>query len=254
MTKNLSYLGKKYITKDGYKIVVVDYINYHNAIVEFPNGYRRTAHMNAVKHGRVPTPYHPTVYGVGFLGEGDYPKSIDGKHSPAYIKWHSMMARCYSKTTKKTHPTYKDCTVCEEWHNFQNFAKWYEENYYEIDNETMCLDKDILIKGNKVYSPQTCVFVPNDINVLFIKKHNHRGEYPMGVSYHKNDKKYCSRCSNPLLKETVTIGRFETPDLAFSHYKEYKESLIKEVANIYKEKIPHNLYVAMYRYEVDIED
>lgn len=80
-----------------------------------------------------------------------------------------MLERCYSARYQERKPTYKGCSVCDEWLNYQNFAKWYDDNYYEIKGEIMCLDKDILVKGNKIYSPENCVFVPNYINVLFAR-------------------------------------------------------------------------------------
>lgn len=97
----------------------------------------------------------PSVYGIGFMGEGRYKASINYKTTRQYETWKSMMRRCYSSVSLKARPTYRDCTVCDEWHNFQNFAKWFDNNYikgYE-------LDKDIKVNGNKTYSPCTCMFV-----------------------------------------------------------------------------------------------
>lgn len=162
-----------------------------------------------------------------------------------------MLKRCYDKNWKQKHPTYKDCTVCDEWHNFQNFAQWYEENYYEIPGEIMQLDKDILIKGNKVYSPDTCCFVPGDINSLFIKSDEIRGNLPIGVTKEKD--KYMAQCQNTLGYKR-RIGLFNTPEEAFDAYKKRKEKIIKEIANKYKEYIPDKLYKAMYNYEVEWED
>ena len=71
-----------------------------------------------------------------------------------------ILERGYSKLWKEKHPTYENVYVCEEWHNFQNFAKWYYNNYYSINEERMEIDKDILYKNNKVYSPDTCIIVP----------------------------------------------------------------------------------------------
>ena len=115
----------------------------------------------------------------------------------------------------------------------------------------MCLDKDILVKGNKIYSPETCCFVPNEINVLFTKKEKDRGEYPIGVSIISN--KYVARCGVGNSKNK-TIGSFKTPKEAFQAYKQYKEQYIKKVADKYKCQIPNNLYKAMYSYQVEITD
>ena len=170
----------------------------------------------------------------------------------------SMLKRCYDEEYHKKEPTYIDCEVCEEWLNYQNFAKWFYKNYYEISNEKMCLDKDILIKGNKIYSPQTCIFVPNRINNLFVKSNNTRGEYPIGISYHKR------KSGNDCLRVDITLTNgkrkllglfsFNEIEKAFIYYKTEKEKIIKQVADEYKDLIPIELYDAMYKYEVEITD
>jgi hypothetical protein len=129
------------------------------------------------------------LHGVGYLGKGEYKSFENGKNTRQYMIWYSMINRCYNEKYHKKLPTYKDCTVSEEWHNFQNFASWYDQNYYEVNGEKMALDKDILIKGNKVYSSETCIFVPQFINSLFTKCNAIRGEFPIGVSWHKHNKK-----------------------------------------------------------------
>ena len=170
-----------------------------------------------------------------------------------------MIKRCYDEKTIKKHLTYKDCSVCDEWHNFQNFAKWCEENYYEskFKNEPMQLDKDILQKGNKIYSPETCIFVPRRINSLFIKSDKARGDCPIGVTFRKDNGKYRSYCNVQYKEEPrkqIQLGQFNTPEEAFYAYKQFKENYIKEVADLYRPYIPEKLYNAMYRYEVEIDD
>ena len=118
----------------------------------------------------------------------------------------------------------------------------------------MQLDKDILYKGNKVYSPKTCVFVPQRINKLFTKNDKSRGEYPIGLSYDRSRNKIAVQCNDGV--SVKKIGRFNTDQIqeAFQLYKEYKERVIKKVADEYKSYIPKKLYDAMYRYEVEIDD
>ena len=121
----------------------------------------------------------------------------------------------------------------------------------------MQLDKDILKKGNKVYSPETCIFVPRRINSLFIKSDKARGRYPIGVTLRKDNGKYRSQCDVQYEEEPrkqIQLGQFDTPEEAFYAYKQFKENYIKEVADIYKPYIPEKLYEAMYRYEVEIDD
>jgi hypothetical protein len=110
----------------------------------------------------------------------------------------------------------------------------------------MAIDKDILIKGNKIYSPETCIFVSRKINSLFVKCNKSRGQSPIGVC--KHGKKYYVRCSS------MGIGSFKTIEEAFNAYKQYKEDYIKQVADEYKNKIPKKLYDALYKYEVEITD
>ena len=120
----------------------------------------------------------------------------------------------------------------------------------------MCLAKDILVKGNKEYAPDKCIFVPERINILFIKRDNDRGEYPIGVTYHRDRGKYEARCSIKTKNgnKQKYLGSYNTPEEAFLAYKEFKEAYIKQVADEYKERIPNRLYEALYKYEVEITD
>lgn len=215
------------------------------------------ARYDDFQNGQIKCPYEPRLYGVGYIGEGRYKTKENGKHTKCYNTWNGMLERCYSNTIIERRPTYQGCTVCEEWHNFQNFAKWYEDNYYEVENEKMCLDKDILYKNNKIYSPSTCVFTPNRINVLFTKSDKARSGCLIGVTWHKRDKIYEARMSyinNKCKKDNIYLGRYSTQEEAFQVYKKAKENYIKKVADEYRYMIPIELYKAMYRYEVEIKD
>ena len=181
----------------------------------------------------------------------------NGKQMKYYETWKGMLRRCYSNKYHKKEPTYKNCEVYEEWLLFSNFKKWYDENYYQIDNDLMCLDKDILHKGNKIYNPNDCVFVNRIINNLFTKSNNIRGELPIGVRKSSNGK-YISQLSYYNFKKgkknKKTLGKYITIWEAFQVYKKAKEENIKRVADYYKDKIPLKLYEAMYRYDVEIDD
>ena len=162
-----------------------------------------------------------------------------------------MLKRCYDPYYLNKRPTYRDCVVCKEWHNFQNFAKWYEENYYEVSGERMELDKDILIKNCKIYSPQTCIFVPNKINILFAKGDTKK-TLPTGVFPNKS--RFQARCRiydyEDNKSKDIYLGNFATPEEAFLIYKNFKEIHIKEIADMYKKIIPIKLYEAMYKYKI----
>ena len=192
------------------------------------------------------------VYNMGYLGLEKCKEN--GVHIKSYEVWHEMLKRCYSKNLHKKRPTYIGCTTYEEWLCYDNFKKWYDENFYQIGNETMCLDKDILIKGNKIYSPETCIFVPQNINVLFTKTNAKRGKYPIGVYYKKGNKSYVAQLQDNIRNKNIHLGYFKSELKAFNVYKIAKEKYIKEIADMYKYKIPEKLYNAMYKYQVEITD
>lgn len=252
---NLDRLGEENINTHGSKIIVSRYKNSSDVDVYFPEynwTFKNTTYSN-FKRGTIKCPYEPRVYGVGYLGEGEYRISRNNKVLNCSQIWISMLSRCYGKRYLVRQPSYKNCTVCEEWHNFQNFAKWFDDNYYKVDDERMCLDKDIINKGNKTYSPKNCVFVPQSINNLFVKREASRGEYPIGVSYNKTNGKFQARCNNAY-KKGVELGDYDNQIDAFNEYKRFKELTIKKVADLYKDLIPKKLYDAMYKYEVEITD
>lgn len=250
--------GEINMSNEGYEMKIVEYNNANDIIVEFQDKYKTKVHTQYVnfKKGVAKNPYHPSVYNVGYLGVGKYSRKT---HFEIYKCWKSMLQRCYDPYDLNKHPTYIDCCVCKEWLNFQTFARWYEENIYNCNNEVMCLDKDILNKNNKIYSPKTCIFVPHRINILFIKSDKTRGEYPIGVSYYKNYNKLIVKCN--ILDENGKsnkkyLGYFplDKPFQAFVVYKQFKEKYIKQVADEYKELISEKLYKAMIEYEVEIND
>lgn len=250
INNRVNKLGEINYNSCGDKMEIIKYIDTLNVIIKFENDYKTKVTYYQFKNGQIKNPYQKSVYGIGYLGEGDYKTKVNGKKTRQYIKWFFMFNRCYTSSQSK-YPTYINCTVCDEWHNFQVFAKWYDENYYEVNNEVMELDKDILIKGNKIYSPETCVFVPNNVNNLFTKHDSKRGDYPIGVYYMKDRNKYRAQCSK---EGEQYLGDYNTPEEAFNQYKITKESYIKELAERYKDKIPKKLYDALIKYEVSIND
>lgn len=116
-----------------------------------------------LKSGNVSDNFKKTVCGIGYLGDGDYKSSINGETTPAYQCWRGMLRRCYHERRLDFAPTYADCTVADEWHNFQNFAAWYEEHYPK-DGGKYDIDKDIKVPGNRVYSADACMFVTRKEN------------------------------------------------------------------------------------------
>ena len=250
--------GEETYNNFGSKMIIKEYKDGKDMDVYFPEYNWTINHVQYgnFKKGNIKCPYESRTYGVGYLGEGKYKTRENGKQTKCYDTWNNMLERCYEPKFQERQPTYKECEVCEEWHNFQIFAEWFEDNYYEIPGEVMCLDKDILIKGNKIYSPETCVFVPEKINLLFIKSDNSRGNDPIG-SHQLPSGNYRVRCSNGYGKY-INLGTYSTPQEAFRVYKQYKEKVIKEVIDSYEGKIPEPHYSrlreAMYNYKVEIDD
>lgn len=259
MVAKIDRTEEKNINNFGSEMVIVEYRTNKDIDVYFPE-YDCTVKNREYKHfknGKIKCPYERTLYEIGYIGEGKYKTTENGKNTRIYKTWKNMLRRCYSEKEHKRSPTYIDCTVCEEWHNFQNFAEWYENNYYEIEGERMELDKDILVKHNKIYSPETCVFVTEKINTLFTKRQNDRGESAIGTFRLENEKYrvYCNLI-NPKTGESKQeyLRICETQEKAFEVYKYYKEKNIKQIADYYKEQIPINLYNALCEYEVEITD
>ena len=247
----MNKVGMTINNKVGSTMRCIKYRGCNDIDVYFPEYNWTAEHVqySKFKQGSIKCPYEPRVCGVGYLGEGIYEPSENGIQTNAYKTWYRMFRRCYDTKYHEKEPSYIDCEVCEEWHNFQNFAEWYEQNYYEIPGEQMALDKDILVKGNKIYSPQTCIFVSKNINTIFTKRESKRGLYPIGVCYNKRVGKYESLC-NIRKSHQKHIGYYSTPEEAFQAYKECKENYIKQVADQYIDLIPLELYQAMINYEV----
>lgn len=259
--------GEESINSFGSKIIIKNYRSARSIDIYFPE-YNYTVtnrEYQEFKKGMVKCPYEKRLCGIGYIGDGKYKsKGNDGKKTKAYNEWSNIISRCYDPycINDDRRLSYVDCFVCEEWHCFQNFAEWFYKNYYEIEGQKMCVDKDILIKGNKIYSPNTCMFVPERINTLFIKATRSRGKYPIGV-YEFLDKRngnkklrvQCNILKNGKNKRKY-LGDFpiDKPFQAFTTYKNFKENYIKQVADEYKKLIPQKLYEAMYNYEVEIND
>jgi hypothetical protein len=167
------------------------------------------------------------IYGVG-INDADYctNPTVSGKRviCKYYQTWYSMLQRCYSSKSQAKRPTYIGCAVCEEWLTFSNFKKWMETQ----DWEGKCLDKDILVQGNKVYSPETCIFVTDAINLLFIKSDAARGEYKLGVSFKKENGKYQAQCK--MNSKVKHLGYYLTEEEAYQVYKIFKQAHIRTLA------------------------
>lgn len=249
-------IGKEIANNQGELMKIIGYVNCMNIVVMFKDtGKTVNTTYQHFKLGDVTDEYYPSFKGNKVRGCIGHTKTKDSDHKykRSYKVWSGILKRCCNENSPhlaELYPSYDGCTVCDEWLCYENFEKWYNENYYEVDDETMHVDKDILVKGNRVYGPDTCIFVPQRINALFrSKRRDKKSSYPIGVSY---DHGYFVATARKDGVKTVTYHK--TVDDAFYSYKTMKEDIIKQVADEYKDKIPQKLYNAMYAYEVEITD
>lgn len=236
-------VGDIFITNQGCKIKVIEYKTYDKVIAEFLDSkkHRVTTTVKNLKSGGIKNPYHPCVLGVGFIGVGNFVSKTNNKHTPEYAAWRSMMQRCYSDKFHEKQPTYKNCAVCDEWHNFQVFAEWYTNHeFYGLGYQ---LDKDLLIDGNKVYSPDTCMLVPKDINVLFTDRAAVRGDYPIGVVFHIRNKTYLA--SLEVNGKRKHLGTFRNVNDASNAYQKAKKEYVKQKALEWQDRIDERLFNAL---------
>lgn len=171
------------------------------------------------------------VYGVG-VNDADYVVQpiVNGKQvmCPFYQTWVDMLKRCYIEKFQVNNPTYIGCSVYEEWLTFSNFKSWMEQQ----DWEGKQLDKDLLVKGNKVYSPETCVYVDSAVNNFIIDRGAARGECPIGVRFHKRYGKFYAHCRNPFTKKLEHLGCFDCPNQAHIAWQSRKHELACQFADL----------------------
>ena len=246
-------LGKEFQTKRNGKCFIIDYKSYNNVLVKFyepPCEVR--CRMGALKSGNISNPLYPSVCDKGFIGVGEY----SSKDTRVYSLWKRMLARAYSDKYHAKYSTYKDVTVCKEWLNFQNFAEWcYDQKFFSAKDEkgnSYHLDKDVLVKGNKIYSPKFCRFVPSEVNTILLKRGKSRGVCLIGVCEQKQNGGYLANVKHS--GRNVHLGSFNTEIGAFQAYKKAKESYIKEVSEIWKDRIDDVVYQALLEYQVEISD
>lgn len=238
-------IGKTFKTNNSGKCVVVDYINYENVTIEFiDTGYKTKTRMDNLIRGKVKDYLYPSVYNQGILGVDFCNDEVKTKQ---FMLWKNMLKRCYSEVSLKESPTYHNCKVSDNFVEYPYFKEWCNKQI-GFDQKGWELDKDILIKGNKIYSEETCCFVPKEINLAFVKKEKSRGDYLIGVDFHKARKQYRARCG------TKHLGWFSTELEAFNVYKHTKEAYIKELANKWKDQIDPRIYEALMNYQVEITD
>ncbi len=248
--KKAEYEGSVFKTNNYGDVEVVEYINSSFVKIRFINtNHVKEEHLSSVRSGYVRDDSIPSTCSFGYVDiEG---ASIGRNMIKEYQLWNNMINRCYNEKGLSRNPTYKDCHVSEEWRYLSNFKEWCHTQI-GFDQDGWHLDKDILVKGNKVYSEDTCCFVPPEINNLFTKADRIRGKYPIGVYEDKQAGKFKVRIS--VEGKQKHVGRYYCEKEAFYAYKVAKEQYIKEVANKWKGQIDVRVYEALINWEVNIDD
>lgn len=234
------YLGKVFKTNNWGDVVVIEVLERSYCLVKF------------LKTGNLMEVANKCLLNGKIKDNGTTCRKTTAQtNTKEYRTWKAMLARCYNENTQNKCPTYKDCTVSENFKVYSYFYGWCEKQV-GFEEDGWCLDKDILVKGNKVYSEDTCCFVPNEINCLITTAKAIRGELPIGVYYEKDTGKFKVRIS--VGSKQKHVGRYRCKVKAFEAYKEAKEQQIKVVAEKWKHLIDVRVYEALINYKVEITD
>lgn len=246
----LKYEGNIFETKDGKQFIITEYVNKDEVYVKFlATGFETKTIASCVRKREIKDPMSPTVLGVGITGLCNIREN--GNLIPEYVYWRSMLQRiCYGKY-KDDRLSYKGCSVSDNFRYFPNFKEWCTKQV-GFGNKGWHLDKDILIKGNKEYSPETCCFVPPEVNTLILNRKASRGDNPIGVHFNKTQNKYQANCQ--VNGKLAFLGYYKTSEEAFNAYKKAKEAYIKEVAEEWRDSIDPRVYEALTNWTIEITD
>ena len=250
-------VGKVCKSKSSGDFKVLKYNDARNVEIQFlKTGFKTSVQLINIKSGNVKDHYSPSVCGVGILGT-KYPSKVNDVKTKEYELWTHMLQRCYSDTnvcdtSKKRNPTYTGCEVSENFKYYEYFYEWCNKQI-GFGVEGWQLDKDLLVKGNKVYSEGSCVFIPKEINQLLTKRTASRGECLIGVYWNKRANAFKAQVGKNKGGREY-LGYFKTELEAFNAYKKAKESFVKEQANEWKGEIDPRAYEALMKYTVEITD
>ncbi|HFD2052108.1 MAG: hypothetical protein KHZ90_09675 [Veillonella parvula] len=233
-----SKIGERKINSSGQEMIITKYNGCNDVDVLFPkyNEEVKGVQYTHFKEGVLKSVFAPNVYGVGFLGTRE---KIDSR---IWKTWSGMLERCYTNKYKR----YIDCEVCKEWHNYSNFAKWYKENYYTIEDEIVELDKDVLRGSKKLYSPKTCVFIPRKINT-FIATNTSRKTNGLPTGVYKRGNKIISIAN---FGDKRIERRFDNIIEASKWYIDKKTEYYNKIVDSYLGIIPNSIYKILKEYKI----
>lgn len=244
------HVGDIFTTNNFGLIKVIKYESIRKVTVVFLNtGYITTVSNSQVFEGRVKDWSIPSLYGVGIMDIKN--ENRKNSMSKEYKLWSGMIRRCYDEVQLLKKPSYQGCEVSDTFKTFSNFKNWCNKQV-GFNIKGFALDKDLLVKGNKVYSEDTCCFIPIEINSLLCNNKKVRGIYPIGVVKSKCAKKFQWKVK---LGELGSLcGSEDTPEKAFLRYKSEKEKYMKYLANKWKDEIDPIAYEALMNWKIEITD
>lgn len=241
-------IGEAFNTNEGGQIRVLEIVNAKTVKIQHLDEYGHITYAAAsdIVRGNMKNPYRASVYGMGFIGVGPHTTYVDRKPSKVYKTWTAMLQRCYDVNLHQRLPRYVNCTVSNEWLNFQNFATWYINHpYYSLGYE---LDKDVLVPGNTIYSANTCLMLPHALNSLtHINVSTNTGN-PIGVTYDSRSKRWIAQLYE--YNNRVYIGSYLTSEEASLAYQSRKLNYVKQLAEEWKDKIEPRAYNALLNWSI----
>lgn len=254
LANKVKYESAVFPTHSYGEVIVLNYINNRKITVQFLDTLTTVdVRLVDLQRGQIKDHAKPSVCGVGIY---DVNRNISETKTREYSLWVGVLKRCYANISREYDTSYLDCSVSDTFKYYSRFKKWCSQqagfHYKDSLGKPFQLDKDILVKGNKVYSEYTCCFVPQEINLSLINCKSVRGIFPVGVHQNKRNGKY--RAAYSTKEGKVNLGQYDTPELAFQAYKQAKEDYIKALANKWKDQIDQHTYEALMNWEIEITD
>lgn len=247
MNKDKVLVGQVRNTNEGGSFTVIEFHSATNVIIRHNDEHGHIAKVSSdqVRNGNIRNPFYPTLYGVAYMGVGKHKAKIKGKNVQHYSVWTGAVCRCYCPVRLAKRPSYNGCTLSKEFLCYQNFAEWYTTHEsYSLGYE---LDKDLLVKGNKIYSAETCTMLPRELNLAIKDKVCKNSDLPIGVLRNKNGG-YTAGLKIRL--KDNHLRTFKTSEEASAAYVVAKEAYVKELALEYKDQIEPRAFEALMNWTV----
>lgn len=245
------YLGKVFPSNNYGDVEVIEVLEGSKLKVKFLNtGNIRVYDTVSVTRKEMRDVEAFPVYTTGIQDIKGY--LVKGQPKPKdYSVWNGVRQRCYNLNCRGSLPTYEGCTMSDDFLVFSKFKEWYN-NQIGCDQEDWHIDKDLLVKGNKVYSAETCVLLPKQINSAIVIHNRGSNNFPMGVIYNSTKTRYRARIQRK--EGWESLGTYDTPEEAFYAYKPVKEAYVKSIADVWKDQIDPRAYDALMNWTIDIDD